>query len=597
MKVLYVSGDAEGAQVADELARLDAALEVHVVSGAGAALAAIRSGGDYRALFISPQLAGYEVLSLVATVRRDRAPLAIVAILAEDQREWFAPVMSAGADDVLFRRETGFLAAEDTLRRLLTPGPAGSAGPVAPAEPVGPVEPAAPVAPAEPDVETAEIARIRATIASEARIRDLTADIHALRVQLEARKRAHDELHEAHAFERAMRDRDREELSRIRQALTEERERRIVLEGTLRTTEDRCAESLTDAESRHAAARRELDEQLAAVAERLHQVAHDTQTLQTRLQQDLTALTAERDRFIDSDLFAYALTSAAGAVLRCNREFARMFGFDAPADVPQDVSFDGLTDQAHVARQLGEGLAIDRVESVLRRSNGRTFRALTSARLVPRDPGADGDSAIERVFIDLDDRTRVEEQLRLARRLETAGRLAAEMSGTLEPLLELLDTDSASESDRRRTVMLVRQLLAFSRRQAKPAGLLSLGDAILRAEPLLRQIAGDAVALELRLDESGTVAAGDDDIEQLLAALVFTAAGNLPYGGTVVLQTRAVRSGFDQHTELTVGAIGYGVHSSPLSSSLARLVSRCGGTVRLTDEPSRTTTLHIHLPS
>jgi hypothetical protein len=80
-------------------------------------------------------------------------------------------------------------------------------------------------------------------------------------------------------------------------------------------------------------------------------------------------------------------------------------------------------------------------------------------------------------------------------------------------------------------------------------------------------------------------------------ALVFTAAGNLPYGGTVVIETRAVRSGFDQHTELTVGAMGYCVHSSPLSSSLARIVSRCGGTVRLTDEASRTTTLHIHLPS
>jgi len=331
------------------------------------------------------------------------------------------------------------------------------------------------------------------------------------------------------------------------------------------------------------------------VAERLHQVAHETQVLQNRLQHEVAAHTAERDRFIDSDLFAYALVTPQGAILRCNREFARMFGFDVPADVPQDTPFEGLTDHAHVARQLAEGVAIDRVESVLHRSNGRAFRALTSARALPPEHGAE--AAIERAFIDLDDRTRVEEQLRLARRLETAGRLAAEMSATLEPLLVSFDNPATPDADRRRAVMLVRQLLAFSRRQAKPAGLLSLGDAIRRAEPLLRQIAGEAISLELHVDEAGSVAAGDDDIEQLLAALVFTAAGNLPFGGTVVIDTRAVRSGFDQHTELTVGAIGYGVHSSPLSSSLARLVSRCGGTVRLTDEPARTTTLHIHLPS
>ena len=43
------------------------------------------------------------------------------------------------------------------------------------------------------------------------------------------------------------------------------------------------------------------------MAERLHQVADETQVLQTRLQHEVTAHTAERDRFIDSDLFAYAL--------------------------------------------------------------------------------------------------------------------------------------------------------------------------------------------------------------------------------------------------------------------------------------------------
>jgi len=231
----------------------------------------------------------------------------------------------------------------------------------------------------------------------------------------------------------------------------------------------------------------------------------------------------------------------------------------------------------------------------VRRANGSPMHVLTSAALLT--PEGDAAPLIERILIDLGERTRVEEQLRIARRLEAAGRLAAEMSAEIEPLLDALDDPSTPPEARRRTTLLVRQLLAFSRRQAKPAGFLSLPDAIRRAEPLLRQIAGEAVSLEFRLEDAGAMAAGDEDIEQLLAALMFAAAGSLPFGGTVLIETRPVRSGFEQHTTLTFGAAGYGVHSAPLSTSLVRLVSRCGGSLRITDEPARTTTLHVHLPS
>ncbi len=200
------------------------------------------------------------------------------------------------------------------------------------------------------------------------------------------------------------------------------------------------------------------------------------------------------------------------------------------------------------------------------------------------------------MVIDIDDRSHLEEQLRLARRLEAAGRLAAEMSPEIEPALAAMTDPAAAASDRQRAAMLVRQLLAFSRHQAKPAGLLSIYDAVRRAEPLLRRIAGDIASLEFQLEPVGAVAASEDDIEQLLAALVFAAAGGLPYGGTITVATESIRSGFDQRTALTVGASGYGVHTAAISSSLTRLVTKCGGTVLVTDDAARTTTLHVHLP-
>jgi hypothetical protein len=274
-----------------------------------------------------------------------------------------------------------------------------------------------------------------------------------------------------------------------------------------------------------------------------------------------------------------------------------MFGYESVADAlaaSAGSPLPGLADHAHVVGQLQSGVGLDRVESVVRRANGRPFRVLTSAAFLSPDHG--GPEQIERVFVDLDDRTQVEEQLRLARRLEAAGRLATEMSGEIESLLPSLAEAIPVADNRSRATTLVRQLLAFSRRQANPAGLLSLTEAVKRTEPLLRQIAGDAVTFEIRLADVGSVVAGEDDLEELLSAAVFAAVGSLPYGGTVVLEARPLRSGFEQQTELLVGASGYGVQPALISSSLARLVSRCSGTIRVVDVPAHSTTLHIQFP-
>jgi len=718
MKVLYVSSVADDDPIREAVASLDPAFDVHVAVGAAAALVAVRTDTAFQLVVLSPRIPGNEALALIATLRRDRAAVAIIALTTEEQRHFFAPAMTAGADDVLIVRGTEFVGAEDTLKRVrrsrhlgrpngerpllaifaghddlawdllldmafvtaeratvtadgeitspLTVGGetadlvivddhAGDAHPLQvvkwlkarwPTLPVvaltsptgsdvggaaldlgaddvvsksgtyrrrlmatlhryyvgknrlGPVASVEPVEPAEPagNGESEKIAHMRAVIHYESQIRDLGAQVHALTSQLADRQRAYDEIYEAQGFERAMRDRDREELTALRQALSEERDRRIVLEGTLRHTEDRSTAALAELETRQASARRHLEQQLATAADRLHQVANDTQVLQTRLQNELATQQAERERLTQSRLFGYAVLTQAGVIVRCNETFARMFGFDRATDLPTGEPFAGLADHEHVAKQLREGAAVDRVESVVRRANGSAMHVLTSAALVTQD--GDADALIERILIDLDPQTQVEDHLRLARRLEMAGRLAAEMSAEIEPLLASFNDPAHGTVSRTRAALLVRQLLAFSRRQARPAGFLSLPDAIRRAEPALRQIAGEAVSLDFQLEDDVTpIAAGDDDIEQLLGSLMFAAAGSLPFGGEITIRARSVRSGFGQHTELTLTAAGYGVHSALLSTSLVRLVSRCGGSIRITDEPARTTTLHVHLPS
>ena len=139
--------------------------------------------------------------------------------------------------------------------------------------------------------------------------------------------------------------------------------------------------------------------------------------------------------------------------------------------------------------------------------------------------------------------------------------------------------------------------MAFSRHQAKPAGFLSLNDAIARAEPALRQIAGGAVDFHVDLGNIEPVTAGEDDLEHLLIDVVTAAAECLPFGGRLTLTTSSeTDSTFVLRTTLSVTAAGYGVLPCVTSPSLVRHTARCGGSLRISGEAGRSSTLHVHLP-
>ena len=710
MRVLYVLGGPIGdsTEPMEGLVALEPTLQVESATGAAAALVELRSRGGFRAVFLSPRLPQNEALALIATLRRDRMPIAIVAIIRDDQRTFFAQAVTAGADDAIVLHEFGLEMPQETLRRIrwsrhVAPPPGngklrvlyvgqddltvdllsdlpfatvdrtvadpdgttsvgvGESGTPADVvvideqpgeghalrvvkwlqahEPDLPIvlltsptghdvggaalelgandvvskagtysrrlaatlaryarvgrttrttgneaEPEAETL-FEPDLEPEPAAEPEPDLSAEAhgakadpRITELMGELEKLSAQIEAQRLRYEEVQESLAFERAMRGRDREEMARLRQSANEEHERRVVLEGTLRHTEDRAASDRSETDARHANVLEGLERHVA------------------RLTDDLTTRTAERDRLIQHELFGWATVTQEGVLVACNTAFAKMFGFDDPADAIADSTegFAGLVDHAFLVDQLRQGKKVDRIQSVLQRADGRPFRALTSASFLPATHDEPAD--VERMLIELEDRSRLDEQLRLARRLDAAGRLAAEMSPELDAVLPSLEQADGALSDRRRAAILLKQLLAFSRHQAKPAGLLSLNDALRRAEALLRQIAGDLAPVTLELEDAGPITASEDDVEQLLSALAFAAASCLPYGGALTFRTRTTRDGFDQRTELSVTATGYGVQPISTSLSLTRLVTKCGGTVQSTDDPARSTTLHVYLP-
>jgi C4-dicarboxylate-specific signal transduction histidine kinase len=217
----------------------------------------------------------------------------------------------------------------------------------------------------------------------------------------------------------------------------------------------------------------------------------------------------------------------------------------------------------------------------------------------------------------------LEDQLLQAHRLEEVGRLAACMMPDIESLVSSIGehgrqlANGLSEDDPRRdparalrdctarTASLVRQLLAFSVRQVQPAASIDLNDAVAQAEPVLAQMVGGHIAFEVRLGASGVITASQDDLNQVLTALVAAVHDGLPVGGSLTLDTARVETdsptAADRNVtsgamaQVTVRASGYGVEPAQPSRALALAVSRCGGQMRV-ESDTRSTALIVSLP-
>lgn len=120
MKLLYLTGTVAEIDVltTQELARIAPQSTVTTVATAAEALIEIRKLGGFHALLTSPSLAQNETLALIASLRTDRVPIAIVPVVGEAQQDFLTSAVGAGADDVLVLRGDALVHASDTLTRI-----------------------------------------------------------------------------------------------------------------------------------------------------------------------------------------------------------------------------------------------------------------------------------------------------------------------------------------------------------------------------------------------------------------------------------------------------------------------------------------------
>jgi two-component system cell cycle sensor histidine kinase/response regulator CckA len=156
-------------------------------------------------------------------------------------------------------------------------------------------------------------------------------------------------------------------------------------------------------------------------------------------------------------------------------------------------------------------------------------------------------------------RTRLEDQLRQAQKLESIGRLAGGVAHDFNNVLTIIRgyseflEESLSLADRRHQYAvqissagetganLTRQLLAFSRKQVLQPKPLYLNSVVSEMRSMLQSLIGEDIRLVIKLGPRlGQVMADASQLRQVLMNLAANARDAMPHGGDLVIETSEV---------------------------------------------------------
>ncbi len=200
-----------------------------------------------------------------------------------------------------------------------------------------------------------------------------------------------------------------------------------------------------------------------------------------------------------------------------------------------------------------------------------------------------GQPCLMAVLTDASELRLLEDKFAQSQKMEAVGKLAGgvahdfnnvltAISGHCDLLLLRKDASHPDFSDlmqirqnANRAATLVRQLLAFSRKQTLQPKLLSVQDVVTDTLYLLDRLIGETITLSLDHGRDlGSVRADHQQLEQALMNLVVNARDAMPNGGTVTIATRNVTIADDEprggvsipagdYVEISVSDSGHGI--------------------------------------
>jgi two-component system, cell cycle sensor histidine kinase and response regulator CckA len=265
--------------------------------------------------------------------------------------------------------------------------------------------------------------------------------------------------------------------------------------------------------------------------------------------------------FFQNTPMAIATVDREGRIARTNGLFARLLQSTLPEGDSQPEGrsiLDVVLDRDRPALEAQVGRAASRQADVVPLDAALAGKGERWARfyVTPADPD-DGETAIV-YALEITEQRSLENQLRQSQKLETvgqfAGGLAHDFNNVLSAIMMATDfllnahrpTDPSFQDimqikqNANRAASLVRQLLAFSRRQTLRPQVLDLGEALADLSILLRRLIGEKVTLEVHARDVWPVKADLSQFEQVIVNLAVNARDAMPNGGRLTVRASNV---------------------------------------------------------
>jgi two-component system, cell cycle sensor histidine kinase and response regulator CckA len=270
-------------------------------------------------------------------------------------------------------------------------------------------------------------------------------------------------------------------------------------------------------------------------------------------------------RFFQNTPMAIATVDKQGRIAESNAKFAHLFLSAFRNEGSADRSLlaalaarDRGTLEAAIRRAAeGQG-EIAPVEAALAGADERFATFFVTA--IEEEQDNDREAAIVYALETTQQRT-LEHQVNQQQKMETIGRLAGNIAHDFNNLLGaiIMATDFLLNAHRptdpsfhdimqikqnaNRAASLVRQLLAFSRKQTMRPQVIDLGEALSDLTVLLRRLIGENVTLDVpQVRDLWPVKADVGQFEQVIINLAVNARDAMPLGGKLTLRTSNVRA-------------------------------------------------------
>ena len=353
-------------------------------------------------------------------------------------------------------------------------------------------------------------------------------------------------------------------------------------------------------------------------------------------------------RFFDHTPMAIATVDRAGAVVRANARFAKLaqsLGLDGAANrsIFRAVNARDRSLLIAAINQAAEGQGdIPPVEAMLDGAKERWGQFFVTA---VEENERETEAAIV-YMLETTERRTLENQINQSQKMEMVGQLAGGIAHDFNNVLSAImmandfllnahkPTDPSFQDimqikqNATRAATLVRQLLAFSRKQTLRPQVLDLGDALSDLTMLLRRLIGEKVKFDpVHGRDLWPVKADVSQFEQVIVNLAVNARDAMPDGGKLTIRTANVSTQEAEkltykgmppadYVRIDVSDTGTGIPADIVDkifepffstkevgkgtglglSTVYGIVKQTGGFVYVDSEPGKGTTFHIFLP-